>query len=373
MRKIIYLLLLLSISFEMRAQNQITKDYVQQYKGIAIREMKRTGIPASITLAQGILESASGESNLAKKFNNHFGIKCKFEWKGRTTYQDDDTKNECFRVYPNADSSYRDHSNFLKYRPYYASLFELDPVDDTAWANGLKKAGYATERDYPSKLLKIIDDYELAQYNYPELVAEDSLEEVQNKIQVTSDSTTLISMASKDSAIALTPKDTILKDTIHQVKLEAAPLSDPSKLEAEEVSLNKVTGIATSTTSNTPAPIMHGLGEVTKDTIKPKTVEGVVTRAKSIYPLNQKFRINQVPAIWAEKGRSILEIANTYNIPLYKIYKYNNLKEIDLIEKDQIIFLAEKKKDEYKITDTIKAKPLNNKLKGLIKLPLKNN
>lgn len=101
--------------------------------------MKRTGIPASITLAQGIIESNSGESNLALNYKNHFGIKCKSDWKGETTFQDDDAKQECFRVYPNSNASYIDHSNFLKTRPNYAPLFELDPVDDSAWAFGLKK------------------------------------------------------------------------------------------------------------------------------------------------------------------------------------------------------------------------------------------
>jgi len=152
-----------------QAQSESTIVYIEQYKKIAVQEMKRTGIPASITLAQGIVESNSGESNLAKKFNNHFGIKCKSDWKGETTFQDDDTKQECFRVYPTAAASFKDHSDFLKNRPNYASLFTLDPVDDSAWAYGLKKAGYATASDYPRKLLKIIDDYELSQYNFPEL------------------------------------------------------------------------------------------------------------------------------------------------------------------------------------------------------------
>ena len=160
----LYLLPLYSI-----AQKTATLIYIDQYKDIAISEMKRTGIPASITLAQGIIESNSGESNLALNFKNHFGIKCKSDWKGETTYQDDDSKKECFRVYPNAAASFVDHSNFLKTRPNYAPLFELDPVDDSAWAYGLKKAGYATASDYPKKLLKVINDFELSQYNFPEL------------------------------------------------------------------------------------------------------------------------------------------------------------------------------------------------------------
>ena len=134
------LLFFFTIPLTTKAQKTATLIYIDQYKDIAISEMKRTGIPASITLSQGIIESNSGESNLALNYKNHFGIKCKSDWKGETTYQDDDAKQECFRVYPNSNASYIDHSNFLKTRPNYAPLFELDPVDDSAWAYGLKKS-----------------------------------------------------------------------------------------------------------------------------------------------------------------------------------------------------------------------------------------
>ena len=154
--KFTILLLLPFFCITLAAQKTATLIYIDQYKDIAIKEMKRTGIPASITLAQGIVESNSGESNLALNFNNHFGIKCKSDWKGLSTYQDDDTKQECFRVYPNANASFIDHSNFIKTRPNYAPLFQLDPVDDSAWAIGLKKAGYATASDYANKLMKVI-------------------------------------------------------------------------------------------------------------------------------------------------------------------------------------------------------------------------
>jgi len=147
------------------AQSVNTEAYIRQYKDLAITEMKRTGIPAAIKLAQAILESQSGASPLALTANNHFGIKCKTEWMGGKVYQDDDERGECFRVYPSVEESYRDHSDFLKNRPYYASLFKLDPTDMQAWAYGLKKAGYATNPSYPQKLLKIISDYNLEQYN----------------------------------------------------------------------------------------------------------------------------------------------------------------------------------------------------------------
>jgi LysM repeat protein len=152
-------------SLQVTAQTLTTESYIQQYKELAIAEMRRTGVPAAIKLAQAILESQSGKSSLALTANNHFGIKCKTEWTGGRTYKDDDEKGECFRVYASAEQSFIDHSNFLKNRPYYASLFTLDPTDMEAWAYGLKKAGYATNKTYPQSLLKVIKDYQLEKYN----------------------------------------------------------------------------------------------------------------------------------------------------------------------------------------------------------------
>lgn len=142
-----------------------TADYVQKHKDIAIREMMRSGIPASITLAQGIHESSNGNSGLARKANNHFGIKC-HEWKGEGYYQwDDDPTESCFRVYANADSSYIDHSDFLMTRKRYGFLFEYESVDYVSWAHGLKKAGYATDSTYPQKLISTIERFKLYQYD----------------------------------------------------------------------------------------------------------------------------------------------------------------------------------------------------------------
>jgi len=152
-------------SLQVTAQTLTTESYIQQYKELAIAEMRRTGVPAAIKLAQAILESQSGKSSLALTANNHFGIKCKTEWTGGRTYKDDDEKGECFRVYASAEQSFIDHSDFLKNRPYYSSLFTLDPTDMEAWAYGLKKAGYATSKTYPQSLLKVIKDYQLEKYN----------------------------------------------------------------------------------------------------------------------------------------------------------------------------------------------------------------
>lgn len=139
--------------------------YLKTFGPIAQREMKQYKIPASITLAQGLLESGFGEGRLAVEGNNHFGIKCHRTWQGEKIYHDDDEKGECFRVYKDAAESYRDHSLFLSERDRYAFLFRLGKRDYKAWAKGLKKAGYATDPKYPDKLIRIIERFDLAQYD----------------------------------------------------------------------------------------------------------------------------------------------------------------------------------------------------------------
>ena len=151
--------------FNVQAQTITPEEYIETYKNIAIREMKRMGVPAAITLAQGILESENGNSQLVKKSNNHFGIKCKSNWTAETVSHDDDAAGECFRTYKSSDDSYRDHSNFLRAGKHYAFLFNLDPTDYKGWAYGLKKAGYATNPKYPNILIKNIEKYNLQQYS----------------------------------------------------------------------------------------------------------------------------------------------------------------------------------------------------------------
>lgn len=146
-------------------QDRAREAYINKYKYLAIKEMKRSGIPASITLAQGLLESGNGKSTLATKAKNHFGIKCHNDWRGPYIRIDDDKPNEKFRKYNKVEDSYRDHSNFLTRKKRYASLFKLDSDDYKRWAKGLKKAGYATARDYARRLIKIIEDEKLYKYD----------------------------------------------------------------------------------------------------------------------------------------------------------------------------------------------------------------
>jgi LysM repeat protein len=388
--KFTILLLLSFLCITLSAQKTATLIYIDQYKDIAIKEMKRTGIPASITLAQGIVESNSGESNLALNFNNHFGIKCKSDWKALSTYQDDDTKQECFRVYPNANASFIDHSNFIKTRPNYAPLFQLDPVDDSAWAIGLKKAGYATASDYAFKLMKVIDDYELSQFNFPELNDENDTAETETTTvtekpmvvakEVVAKNTSLDKKETGSNSSMEAPKETGLrmpvnkdtniavnKDTNIQVK--AVKDSASNYINQASLPINNIKGIESSKTNATVTEIkMNGIGKDTTMVTKPKT-NATVTEIKinsigkdtaiakkantpvkdtiakkpiSIYP-EKPFKINQVSVIWAKAGTSLLQIATENNIPLYKVFVFNDLKETDLLAQDQLLFLANKK------------------------------
>ncbi len=145
-------------------KNQKYVNYIEKYSKIAMKNQKDYKIPASIILAQGLLESGAGESALTKKSNNHFGIKCHSNWTGGRVYHDDDKKDDCFRKYKNADESFRDHALFLQ-RPNYSSLFTLDIHDYKGWARGLQRRGYATDKAYANKLIKLIEDYELYVYD----------------------------------------------------------------------------------------------------------------------------------------------------------------------------------------------------------------
>lgn len=184
-----FLFLMLSPFFVIgQNKSNSTQDYINTYTKIAIEQEKQYGIPTCITLAQGILESGSGRSRLATEANNHFGIKCHNDWKGKKIYKDDDKKNECFRVYDNAEQSYIDHSLFLVGKKRYAELFQLKITDYKGWAKGLKKAGYATNPKYPQLLIDIIELYDLANITqtYQEQEAQEENKEIisQNKEKI---------------------------------------------------------------------------------------------------------------------------------------------------------------------------------------------
>ncbi len=190
--------------------------YIDRFKTIAIQEMNTYGIPASITLAQGLFESGNGNGDLAKIANNHFGIKCTSDWKGKSYYKDDDNVNDCFRVYDKPEDSYRDHSEFLK-RKRYAPLFELDKNDYQGWANGLKQAGYATNPKYPQLIISIIQKYNLDQYDRPE----GEIQKIKREDRVLTQINQNIGKAIKDSLVENTPTNKLYTikqgDTLYNV------------------------------------------------------------------------------------------------------------------------------------------------------------
>ena len=274
------------------AQKEKGMAYVAAYHSLAINEMIRSGVPAAITLAQGILESKFGESDLCKQSNNHFGIKCKLEWTGEKVYHDDDTKQECFRSYPDAAASYKDHSDFLKNRPYYTDLFKLDPTDISGWAYGLKKAGYATEKDYPERLLSVIKDYDLNQYTLQAL-------SLQEKKEV--------------PAVAVVANQQI-----------------PVKADTTTVSVSQYT----------PPEEKEEVEIVTKGTTSYKNT---VLTATNTYP-EGVFSINHAKVIYAAGGSSLLAIANQYDISLSKLLDFNDMDETNILSENKLLFLERKMK-----------------------------
>ncbi len=205
-----------------------TETYIETYKAIAMEEMRKSKIPASITLAQGILESGSGKGRLAVKANNHFGIKC-HGWKGKKIYHDDDKRQECFRKYKQASSSYEDHSEFLTKRGRYSKLFKLKENDYKAWAKGLRSAGYATDRKYPQKLISLIERYEL--YKYDALVLGKETENV--KIEIPSSVEVTHKVKKGDTLYSLSKK----------YKISVEELKRLNKLTSNELSIGQVLNI----------------------------------------------------------------------------------------------------------------------------------
>jgi hypothetical protein len=275
--------------------------YVNTYKALAMSEMQRSGIPASIILAQGLHETQAGTSDLVKQSNNHFGIKCKDEWKGATVYHDDDSRGECFRSYPSAEDSYRDHSDFLRNSSRYAFLFSLDPSDFEGWAKGLRKAGYATNIRYSQILIKLVQDYNLQQYS---LIALGRLKPMEEVVLTLPDGTT--------GALAL-----------QGVQANGDKGKDPSFLPVS-VSIGGANGAKTGGQDS-------GSQAVTGSAQQPSYPEG-------------EFTINKARVIFAKAGVSLLSVAGQYEMPLSRLLEFNDMKEEDVLVKDQLLFLQRKRR-----------------------------
>jgi flagellum-specific peptidoglycan hydrolase FlgJ len=212
-----------TVTLEATTKVQVTtllvQEYIQKYKDIAKEDMIKYGIPASITLGQGILESGAGTGPLSVQANNHFGIKCHKEWTGESIKYDDDAEAECFRKYNNAEESYRDHSLFLTSRPRYASLFQLPINDYKSWAKGLKEAGYATDPNYPTKLYLLIERYNLQQYDSEVLGLEAT---TQKPTKVETKPTEIGSPSKTDTAVNAIKHVVVKGDTLYSISKKYA-------------------------------------------------------------------------------------------------------------------------------------------------------
>ena len=195
----------LEATTRVKVTTQMVLDYIQKYKEVAKENMTRTGIPASITLGQAILESGAGTGPLSVQANNHFGIKCHKEWTGPSIKYTDDEENECFRKYDDPSQSFKDHSYFLTSRPRYAELFEFGKDDYKSWAYGLKAAGYATDSKYPDKLIGLIERYQLNKYD-TEVLGKDFVPTVVNAPIVYTDDTQKHTIVKGDSLYSISKK-----------------------------------------------------------------------------------------------------------------------------------------------------------------------
>lgn len=303
LKKILPLLLVSLCSLAAMAQNEKVRAYIENFRELAIKEMQRTGVPAAITLAQGILESQSGESNLAKRSNNHFGIKCKTDWTGDRVYHDDDARGECFRSYASAEQSYIDHSDFLKTRAHYAFLFKLDPTDYEGWARGLKKAGYATSPTYAQRLIDLIQRYNLQDYTL--IALERSKQKEKEMFAFAVDTAKAVEQAPATKAL-------VTEDTV-AVVAAAVETASPAVADLQPTEEEK-------------APV----------------VTPAIYKA-SDYP-ESMFSINGVKVLLVKEGTSLLALANQFGISYKKLLEFNELDEStpDIIGYDQLIFLARK-------------------------------
>ena len=289
----------------MRAQERITiEEYVARFRDIAVSEMKRSGVPAAITLAQGILESENGNSELVKKSNNHFGIKCKSTWAGDSVNHDDDAEGECFRAYANAEDSYRDHSNFLKGNQRYASLFNLNPEDYKAWARGLKKAGYATNPRYPDLLIKYIEQYNLQQYTLVAL----------NKM-------TAPEMMAADTLRSATPAETMSNPaTPAPANPELIP-TDAGRI----ISINKIKCVyAARGTSLLALATKHNINLNRLMEFNDLAEEGLLQKDQYIF-LQKKSRTGEKEFYVVQQGETLHDVAQKNGIQLQALREYNNL------------------------------------------------
>lgn len=306
------LISILFCSLSLRADEKMTPaQYIEKYQELAILEMHRTGIPASITLAQGLLESSNGNSRLAKEGNNHFGIKCKKGWKGKTMYEDDDEAHECFRAYDSAYQSYIDHSEFLMSNQRYSFLFEYRSDDYKSWAHGLKKAGYATNPKYPELLLRLIERNELHRFDH------------------------------------MKPGDLKKKPETP----EPAPAQPVVQKEETDFIFNDIPATRVQPGDNIVSLAKrHEMGswQIRKYNDLPKDYQ--LTPGEVLY-LKPKRRKGSTPYHVVQPGETLWSISQMYGIKLKHLYRKNRLSKrgLEIPEVGETVYLQDKRKEKPKL------------------------
>ena len=307
------------------------QQYIERWAATAVREMYRSGVPASITLAQGILESRSGLSALAAEGNNHFGIKCHKDWKGKTMRVDDDRRSECFRVYDSAEESFRDHSDFLRYWDRYKFLFDFDTKDYESWAYGLKKAGYATDPAYPQKLIQIIEENNLSRFDSM-TQAEAGRASSRPGASAGQEKKPESPAASGKSSGNSTKASRVSKADERAAARAARRAARRERLAAEEVIPDEIP----------ESPLVL---EEARPVSKAAAEEFHFSLTRQVYTRNG------VPFIYSVEGESYSSIASSYNLFPKEILRINDLNTEQRLLPGTVVYLQQKKNQAEKGLD----------------------
>jgi LysM repeat protein len=348
--KRLFLLISLLVLSKFSAQIWSTEDqYIQKFAQYAVEEMEKYKIPASITLAQGLLETGGGQSRLAQEGKNHFGIKCKEEWTGKTMKHTDDAPNECFRVYDDPKQSYEDHSIFLATRKYYTKLFDLDMKDYRAWAHGLKKAGYATNPRYASILIGKIEKYKL--YEFDEVGSKEVLYAVLKKYPDLKDDRTF--MARMEPAKAT--KKTTTPVTVKVPYKATSYAQQQQRVERIKTKAEILNSILIKSHPNgglkyivipedTDVQYIAKKFKISESKLtKWNELEGTTLVKNEVVFLESKNSEGNTATYKAESGEDMYDIAQKFGIKLHKLYAKNRMDEGQKPSAGQLIYLIDKK------------------------------
>lgn len=397
MKKILSVLISSVLSFVVTAQDMTAQQYIAKYKSLAIESMMEFGIPASVKLAQGLIETSNGNSFLAQQANNHFGIKCKSNWTGETINYDDDAKGECFRKYSSDKDSYRDHSIFLSDSPRYAALFQLDPLDYRGWAKGLSSSGYATNPKYALLLIKAIEDNELFYIDEEVSGSEGGLIERSESVVAESsnqldsgDDNDIVQNATSETsvgasgAVASVTKIQYVKPKGSEEQVEQSSedvgdklknlLSRKEKKKAKKEKDNVASKPAATVSKTGAVAVVLPVKSATQQTTTSSTVYTPTTQYSGprvdvneylLYKsgVRDSYAVNGARFVVAKRGDNFTSIAKDMKSSASKLLSYNDIKGVDrAIREGSIVYVSAKKSkvsSGYKIHTVAKGETLH--------------